>query len=174
MKNQESNNVDAVEPKALEHPSYEELENQLTNTELKVAEYHEKILRLQADMENVRKRSERDVSHAYKYSLEKIVRALLPVIDNLERSLGVDVVGAEALREGIELTLKMFQDALAKFEVEQIYPENEPFDPALHEAMTTEVRTDVSAGIVVNVLQKGYKLNDRLLRPALVIVSKEA
>ncbi len=158
---------------SLEHPSYEELEKLLTEAVAKATENWDKVLRTQAEMNNMRSRFERDIASAHKFSVEKLVRELLPVIDNLERSLTVEGVSDVALREGVQLTLKMFQDGLAKFNVQAVDPINQAFNPALHEAMSTMVQPGVAAGTVLQVLQKGYLLHDRLIRPAFVIVAKE-
>jgi molecular chaperone GrpE len=106
--------------------------------------------------------------------LEKFVLELLPVVDNLERSLqtSVEEHSDNSVLEGIKMTLKMFQDALAKFEVKQVDPMGETFSPEQHQAISVEVKPDLKPNTVVNVLQKGYLLNNRLIRPALVIVSK--
>ncbi len=135
----------------------------------------EQILRAQADSQNVRRRAERDVENAHKFALEKFVGELLPVIDNLERALAAanaDEGANSSISEGVELTLKSFLDVLTKFKVEQIDPHGEPFDPQNHQAMTVIENPDAEPNTVLDVMQKGYGLNGRLLRPAMVVVSK--
>ena len=123
-------------------------------------------------MENLRKRMERDLSNAHKYAIEKFASEILQVKDSLE--LGLTAVDADAkkLHEGTELTLKMLGSVLEKFAVEEIDPSGEVFDPNLHQAMTLQESTEHKPNTVINVMQKGYILNGRLLRPAMVIVAK--
>lgn len=132
-------------------------------------------IRTQAEVQNVRKRAERDVQHARKFALEKFAGDLLSVADNLERGLAALDADDDALksaREGIELTLKSLLDAFARYNLEQISPANEPFNPELHEAMTMVPVPNVDPNTVIEVLEKGYQLNGRLIRPARVVVSK--
>lgn len=161
---------EAAQKPALGHKSYDELLQQLEETDEKANENWEKFMRLQAEMENLRKRNERDLSQAHKYALERFAGELLPVYDNLERALEQKSED-QNLRTGVELTLKVFQSVFEKFSIKAINPLGETFDPSTSEAMSMEV-SDQPAGTVVKVLQKGYQLNDRLLRPALVIVAK--
>ena len=154
---------------ALEHPSYEELEAKLTTAEEKAFKNWEKVLHLTAEMENMRKRAERDVVNAHKFANEKILNDLFPVLDTFEKSLENESGGDV---EGLKLTYKLFLDTLAKFNVKQIDPMGEAFDPNLHEALTTQEQEGAKAGVVLAVIQKGYILNDRLIRPARVIVAK--
>jgi molecular chaperone GrpE len=132
-------------------------------------------LRLQADLENLRKRSERDLANAHKYALERFSQELLPVRDSLElglTALAGGQVDPARLQEGVELTLRMLTTVLGKFGITEINPQFERFNPEFHQAMSLQERTDVEANTVVTVVQKGYSLNDRLLRPAMVIVSR--
>lgn len=164
--------IDIAKP-ALAHPSYEEMEAQLNVAEAKINEYKEKVLRGQAEMDNLHRRMEREVAQTHKYALERFVKEFLPVVDNLERSLeqkGADDLAA--VYKGVELTLQGLQKALEKFAIKPIDPLGEAFNPTLHEAMSTQEQADKTPGTVVAVLQKGYLLNDRLVRPALVIVAK--
>lgn len=134
-------------------------------------------LRAHAEMQNIRRRAERDVENAHKFALEKMTGELLTVVDNLERALqaaGAADESSKALREGVEMTLSSFVATLAKFNIEQIDPEGEPFDPQQHQAMSMIENADVEPNTVVAVLQKGYSLNGRLVRPAMVMVSKAA
>lgn len=148
----------------------------LDQAEAAAAAHQADILRLHADMQNVRRRAEQDVEKAHKYGQEKLVSDLLPVLDNLERALQA-VDGDEheklgALRQGVELTLKSFLDCLKKFNVSVIDPAGEPFDPQYHQAMGMQESTTAEPDTVIAVMQKGYSLNGRVLRPAMVMVSR--
>lgn len=163
-----------TEKPTISHLSYEEAIKQLTATEAKANQHWETVLRTQAEMENIRRRNEQSLTQAHKYALEKIARELLPVVDNLERGLTQmgDEEETSALRTGVELTLKQLQGVLEKFAIKPVEPAvGSSFDPTLQEAMTTR-DSDEPAGTILEVLQKGYQLNDRLLRPALVVVAK--
>lgn len=142
---------------------------------LKLAEENaglkDQLLRERAEMQNVRKRVQRDVENARKFALEKFVSELLPVIDNLERAVEASA-GDQAVREGVELTLKSFLNTLEKFHVKVVDPLGEPFDVNFHQAMTMVDNKDMEPNTVMDVMQKGYTLNDRLVRPAMVVVSK--
>ncbi|MEM6998660.1 MAG: nucleotide exchange factor GrpE [Pseudomonadota bacterium] len=131
-------------------------------------------LRAQAEMENLRKRTTRDIENAHKFALDKFVNELLPVIDSLR--LGIDASEnaeqVDEIREGMDLTLKMFIGAIEKFGVKEIDPLNEKFNPEQHEAVSMQEIEDSESGTVVTVMQKGYELNGRLVRPAMVIVAK--
>ncbi len=131
-------------------------------------------LRAQAEMENLRKRTARDIESAHKYALEKFVHELLPIMDSL--SLGMTAAESaetvDELREGMDLTLKMFISAIEKFGVKEIDPLNEKFNPEQHEAISMQEIEGSESGTVVTVMQKGYELNGRLVRPAMVVVAK--
>ena len=131
-------------------------------------------LRAQADAMNVQRRAEQEVEKARKFALERFCSDLLSVVDNLERALesSGDEQGNAALAEGVELTRKGFMDVLAKYGVEAVDPQGEPFDPETAQAMSMVEQPDVEPNSVVAVMQKGYLLNGRLLRPAMVMVSK--
>jgi molecular chaperone GrpE len=132
-------------------------------------------LRAQADAQNVIRRAEQDVEKARKFALERFTGELLPVVDNLERALEAasgDEEVVKPIAEGVELTLKSFLDALTKFHVEVVDPQGEPFDPNVHQAMSMVENNDVEPNTVIAVMQKGYTLNGRLVRPAMVMVSK--
>jgi len=139
-----------------------------------VAKIKEQMLRDQAEMQNVRKRLQGEVDKARKFALEKFSEDLLPIMDNLERAIqsAGDDEASKGVVEGVELTRKSFVDVLAKYNVEQIDPHGEPFDPQLHEAMTMVPNPDMEPNSVMDVFQKGYSLNGRLIRPARVVVSK--
>lgn len=142
-----------------------------------LANAKDQVLRTHAEMQNLRRRMERDVENAHKYALEKFVGELLPVVDNLERSIQAmaDVDGDfKAVSDGIELTLKSFQDVLARFKVEAVDPGGEAFNPDLHQAMSMLEVPDAKPNTVIDVFQKGYTLNGRLIRPAMVVVAKSA
>ena len=152
-------------------------EDIVANLQAEVAEAKDAALRAQADAQNSKRRSEQDVEKARKFALEGFAKELLPVVDNLERALEATEGGDEAVKaiaEGVELTLKSFQDALKKFHVEVVDPQGEPFDPNLHQAMSMVENSDVEPNSVIAVMMKGYTLNGRLLRPAMVMVSKAA
>ena len=136
----------------------------------------DQCLRLQADIENLRKRNERDLANAHKFALEKFAVDLLPVKDSLEMGLAAagDNADVAKLKEGGELTLKMLTSVMEKYNIIEINALNETFNPEYHEAMSMQERSDVEPNTVVTVVQKGYVLNDRLIRPAMVIVSKAA
>ena len=131
-------------------------------------------LRAQADAMNVQRRAEQEVEKARKFALERFCGDLLSVVDNLERALesSGDDQGSAALAEGVELTRKGFMDVLSKYGVEAVDPQGEPFDPETAQAMSMVEQPDVEPNSVVAVMQKGYLLNGRLLRPAMVMVSK--
>ncbi len=138
----------------------------------------EQMLRLQAEMQNVRRRAEIDVEKAHKFALEKFVKELLPVADSLEKAVestegqeGTDQLVA-SIRQGAEMTLSLLLSALKKFNVEPINPVGEPFDPQQHEAMSMVPAPDAEPNSVVAVIQKGYLLNGRVVRPAMVMVAK--
>jgi molecular chaperone GrpE len=133
----------------------------------------DRYLRAAAELENVRKRAARDVENAHKFAIERFATELLAVCDSLEMALAADDASSEALREGSEATLKQLVSVMQRFGVEEVDPEGEPFDPALHEAMTMQPSDEVEPGSVITVFQKGYALNGRLLRPARVVVAAE-
>jgi molecular chaperone GrpE len=144
----------------------------------KADEHWNQFLRLQAEMENLRKRNERDVTNAHKFALEKFSAELLPIKDSLEMGIAAategDGIDADKLLEGSDLTLKMLGSAFSKYNIKEINPLNNLFNPEYHEAISMQERADVEPNTVVTVIQKGYTLNDRLIRPAMVVVSKAA
>lgn len=158
---------------SLGHPSYRELEDKLTAAEQKAHEHWEKLVRSVADVENIRRRAERDIANAHRYGIEKFVNGLLPVADSLEQAIALaEKQGDMPLHEGLLLTMKLFLEALGKADVKQIDPTGCPFDPQQHEAMSMQPGVDVPPNTVLTVFQKGYVLSDRVIRPARVIVSK--
>jgi molecular chaperone GrpE len=161
---------------AAEH-SAEDLSVLLQQARAKADEHYEQMVRAHAELENLKKRHARDLENAHKFALDKFVAELLGVRDSLELGYSAardPAANVDKLREGTELTLKMLADAMAKFGVEQIDPIDQPFDPAYHQAMSMQPRADVPANTVVAVVQKGYTLNGRLVRPAMVMVSQAA
>jgi molecular chaperone GrpE len=141
-----------------------------------LAEQRDTVLRAQAEMQNMRRRADADIEKAHKFALEKFSSALLPVLDNLERALGAvqddQKEQVKGLYEGVELTLKGFLETLAKFNVTQINPHGEPFDPTLHQAIAQVPNPSVAPNTVIEVMQKGYTLNGRVIRAAMVVVSR--
>lgn len=149
-------------------PSVDDL---LREAELKVAEHHDAWLRAKAETENVRRRAQEDVAKAHKFAVEKFAQAMLPIKDSLEATLLAESATLESLKAGVELTLKQLTSAFSGAHVAETNPVGEKFDPHLHQAIST-VESDGEANRVVTVLQKGYVLHERVLRPALVVVSK--
>ncbi|MBL0441751.1 nucleotide exchange factor GrpE [Aeromonas veronii] len=152
-----------------------ELEAQLETAIQKAAEERERALRTAAEMENLRRRTEMDVEKAHKFALEKFANELLPVLDNLERAIELADKENEALKpmiEGVELTLKSMQSGVAKFGLVALDPINQPFDPNAHQAMSMVPSADVAPNTVIAVMQKGYDLNGRVIRPAMVMIAK--
>ena len=152
-----------------------ELEAQLETAIQKAAEERERALRTAAEMENLRRRTELDVEKAHKFALEKFANELLPVLDNLERAIELADKDNEALKpmiEGVELTLKSMQSGVAKFGLVALDPLNQPFDPNAHQAMSMVPSADVAPNTVIAVMQKGYDLNGRVIRPAMVMIAK--
>ena len=134
----------------------------------------ETALRAQAEMDNLRKRTARDIENAHKYALEKFVNELLPIMDSMELGMNVaeSAENIDDLKEGMSLTLKMFNSAMEKFGVTVLAPEGEKFNPEKHEAVSVQEVEGSESGTVISVMQKGYELNGRLVRPAMVIVAK--
>jgi molecular chaperone GrpE len=161
--------VERAEESSTENmPSLQEM---LRKAELQAQEHYDAWLRAKAECDNIRKRAQADIANAHKYALETFSAELLPVRDSLEAALATENSTIEALRQGVELTLKQLDSALDKSAIREINPIGEKFDPHRHQAMTT-VESEKPANTVVHVLQKGYQLHDRILRPALVTVSK--
>jgi len=147
------------------------LEEMLRTAELKAEEHHDAWLRAKAETENIRRRAQDDIAKAGKFAAEKFAGELLAVKDSLEAALASQNQDAEALRAGVELTLKQLVAAFEKSSVTEIDPLEEKFDPHRHQAIS-QVEADGEPNRVINVLQKGYALHERILRPALVVVSK--
>lgn len=155
-------------------PAADDLQSQLEEANLKAEQNWEAVLRTRAEMENLRKRQARELENAHKYALDKMAMDLLPVRDTLE--MGVAAAAEEAdltkIAEGTELTLKMLTQALEKYNIAEVDPVGEKFDPDLHQAISVQEGTDKPANTVLIVMQKGYTLNERLLRPAMVVIAK--
>ncbi len=151
-------------------PNTEEL---LKQAELAVQEHRDAWLRARAEADNVRKRAQADIANAHKYAIENFSTELLAVKDSLETALSIESASIESLRDGVDLTLKQLNSVFSKFHIEEVNPAGEKFDPHQHQAISA-IESDAAPNTVVQVLQKGYRLNDRVIRPALVIVSKSA
>lgn len=146
----------------------------LAAAEARAAENWDRYLRAAAEIENVRKRAERDLEKARKFALEDFGRELLTVKDSLEMGIqAAENADVATLLEGKAATLKLLATTLERFGIEEVDPQGEPFDPERHEAMTMQPSTEAEPGSVLNVIQKGYLLNGRLLRPAMVVVAAE-
>jgi len=154
---------------------FEQVKEALLKAEEKANENYDLALRTKAETENTKRRLEKDVANAHKFGTEKLVQELLPVIDSLEMglaALGDDGATIEKFKEGNEMTYKMLLSAVEKSGVEIVNPAGEKFNPDLHQAMSIQENAEVEPNTVLAVVQKGYTLNDRLVRPAMVIVSK--
>lgn len=164
----------ASEEALITHDSLQALQQELEQALAKAEENWKLYLRAHAEMENVRKRAERDRANAYKFALEKFVNELLPVRDSLEMGIAAakEQADIDKLLEGSELTLKMLAAAMEKFGIREMNPVGEKFNPELHEAMATQPSSKAEPNTVLQVIQKGYLLNDRLVRPAMVIVAR--
>ncbi len=144
----------------------------LAQSEAKAKESHEQYLRAHAEMENVRRRAQEDVSKAHKFAIEGFAESLLPVRDSLEMALTVEAPSVESFREGVEATLRQLTQAFERHRLLVIDPLHQKFDPNRHQAISVAASRDVAPNHVLSVLQKGYMINDRILRPALVTVSQ--
>lgn len=151
-----------------------DLSARLEQVERELEQYRDQALRAQAEAENTRRRASRDVENAHKYALEKFAADLLPVLDSLEKAVEVasGTEGAEPIGEGVELSLKLFLSVLEKYGIQRVDPVGEPFDPRLHEALTMVASPHAEPNSVVEVMQRGYVLNGRLVRAAKVVVAK--
>jgi molecular chaperone GrpE len=156
--------------------SIDELKQKLDAAEKKAADNWDQLLRARAEMDNIRRRSQKDLENAHKYGLEKFVNELISVKDSLELGLEAakqDTASVEALVEGTEMTLNMLKSVFEKFNVTELHPQDEEFNPEHHQAMMMQEHADAQPNTVLAVMQKGYLLNDRLVRPAMVTVSKK-
>jgi len=151
-----------------------DLEEQLDEAQAKVAEYWDQVVRTKAEMENIKRRAKRDVENARKYSVEKFASDLLPVVDSMEQGIETSQSATDvtAIREGMVMTTEMLIKTLEKQGLIQVHPHGEKFDPEYHEAMSMLESDEIAEDHVIQVFQKGYQLNGRLVRAARVIVSR--
>lgn len=171
-------NEAAIEANGAEQPQDEvgQLRAQLEAAEVTAGQARDELLRVQAEMQNLRRRTEQDIEKAHKYGQEKFSIELLAVMDNLERAAAASEASEDeavkAIQEGVALTLKGFADCFARFNIEAVDPQGEPFDPQRHQAMSIQESPDAEPNTVIAVMQKGYTLHGRVIRPAMVMVSK--
>lgn len=166
---------DSNQSQAAQNSNVDELSKKLEEAEQKATENWDKALRIQAEMENLKRRTQKDLENAHKFALENFAKELLTVVDSLALGLQAaigDSPEVQKFREGSELTLKQFEAVFSKFNIEVVNPLGQPFDPELHQAMAMQPSVDAEPNSVINVFQKGYVLNGRLLRPAMVVVAK--
>jgi molecular chaperone GrpE len=148
------------------------LEQQLRNAELAAQEHHDAWLRAKADADNIRKRAQSEIASAHKFAVENFASELLAVKDSLEAALATDKAATETLKSGVELTLKQLNSVFGKFSLSEINPVGEKFDPHRHQAISA-IESGAEPNTVLQVLQKGYLLHERVIRPALVTVAKQ-
>ncbi len=169
--------VSAVSAVSKEQERINELELALATAQATVADQKDSVIRAKAEVDNIRRRAAQDVEKARKFALEKFAAELLPVVDNLERAIAnidKEDEAQKSLCEGVELTLQSFLSGVEKFGVKAINPQDQHFNPDQHQAMSMQEVPDVAPNTVIAVMQKGYELNGRLIRPAMVMVSKAA
>ncbi len=164
-------NQDEAAPDTAAQPTQTALQEQLDKALAESQEHRDAWLRAKAEGDNIRKRAQTDVAGAHKFAIENFSSALLAVKDSLEAALGTSTASSETLRSGVELTLKQLTSVFDKFNIAEINPAGEKFDPHRHQAISA-VESDAEPNTVVQVLQKGYLLNERVIRPALVTVAK--
>lgn len=174
---EETAHLEDVVPEAAEteDETGETMEQQLAKAQVTIKDYWDQMMRLRAEIENNLKRAERDIENAHKYALKNFVENLLPVIDSMEMgqvAAGADNATLESIREGSSLTMSMFVQVLEKNGLEQIDPLGEKFDPERHQAISMTAAENAESNTVIEVMQKGFLLNDRLVRPAMVVVAK--
>jgi len=174
---EETAHLEDVVPEAAEteDETGETVEQQLAKAQVTIKDYWDQMMRLRAEIENNLKRAERDIENAHKYALKSFVENLLPVIDSMEMgqvAAGADNATLESIREGSSLTMSMFVQVLEKNGLEQIDPLGEKFDPERHQAISMTAVENAESNTVIEVMQKGFLLNDRLVRPAMVVVAK--
>ncbi len=175
----EASSTESAESTASESPETEEvtiesLQEKLAAAEAKADDNWDQLVRNRAEMENIRRRSERDLANAHKFALEKFAQELLPVIDSMEMGVAAAMdenADVSKLREGTEMTLKMFETAIEKFGIKGVHPHGETFNPEHHQAMTMIDSPEHEPNTIIDVMQKGYLLNERLVRPAMVVVA---
>ena len=176
----EASSTESAEPESTtaetenEELTIESLQTKLAAAEAKADDNWDQLVRSRAEMENIRRRSERDLVNAHKYALEKFAQELLPVIDSMEMGVAAaqdENADVSKLREGTEMTLKMFETAIDKFGIKGVHPHGEAFNPEHHQAMTMIDSVEHEPNMIIDVMQKGYLFNERLVRPAMVVVS---
>ena len=175
MADEQTLDTNPQEQQANEALAGDDLAARVQSLEEQLAAAQDQSLRMAADLQNVRRRAEQDVEKAHKFALEKFANDLLPVVDSLERGLELTSAvdeASKAIREGMELTLKLFLDTLKRHQLEAVDPHGAPINPEHHQAMAMEESIHAEPNTVLKVFQKGYLLNGRLLRPAMVVVSK--
>jgi len=167
-------NTQMAEEKPLEKMTKSELLEKINELQQETEKNHDLYLRSEAEIENIKKRNQKDKEEWLKYANESLIKEILPVMDNLEMAIShsQNENSVQALREGVELTLKGLRDALGKSGLEEVKAEGEPFDPNYHHAVSEQADEGVQSGTILQELQRGYMLNKRLIRPAMVIVSK--
>lgn len=166
---------EVIEEASVSDQDHGELMNLLEDARAKADDHWDQLMRTRAEVDNLRKRGQRDLENAHKYALDKISQDMLQVWDSLElgnQAALDESADVNTIREGTELTLKLLVDVMKRHGIEQLNPEGEIFNPEFHQAMSMQERDDVEPNTVVAVVQKGYQLNGRLLRPAMVMVSK--
>ncbi len=168
--------TDAEQAVGTAQPTVEQLQTKLEALEAALADANDKMLRFRAEADNTRRRASLDVENAHKYGIEKLARELLNVVDSLDHGLQAtsepDQLQLPHLREGMVLTHKLLLDTLDKFNIKQIDPKGETFDPKQHEALTVQPTAEAEPNTILTVVQKGFTISDRMLRPARVIVAK--
>ena len=151
------------------------IEEQLQKAQLTIKEYWDQIMRMRAEIENNRKRAERDIENAHKYAIKNFAESLLPVIDSMEMGQSAAVAEnatLDSIREGSELTMNMLNQVMERTGLQQFDPLGEKFDPEKHQAISMVEIDDAESGSIIQVMQKGFQLNERLIRPAMVVVAK--
>ncbi len=162
-----------AQPDATNTETMPSMEEMIRKAELKAEEHHDAWLRAKAEGENIRKRAIADVAQARKFAVENFSSEILAVKDSLEAALAIENATLESYKDGMELTLRQLKQVFEKFSIAEINPANEKFDPHKHQAISM-VESELPPGSVVSVLQKGYSLSERVIRPALVMVAKAA
>tara|TARA_Y100000389_G_C17458952_1_gene520225 strand:- start:806 stop:1390 length:585 start_codon:yes stop_codon:yes gene_type:complete len=171
---EEQLNNSKADEKKISSAEIDEDQSELDQAEAKALENWDLYLRALAELENVRKRAKKDIENAHKFALERFSRELLAVCDSLEMGLTMsDSSNVESFLEGTKATLKILNSTMQQFGIEEVDPAGEPFDPEYHEAISMQSSNKVDPGSVVTVMQKGYSLNGRLLRPAMVVVAED-
>lgn len=174
---EQAETAEAAEGVELEEATSDEGADALSAAQAEISELKDQMLRVQAEMQNIRRRADVDVEKAHKFGLEKFAKEMLTTVDNLERALAACTAeddATKAIHDGVEMTLTAMLASLEKFKVEVVNPEGDAFNPELHQAITMVDSPEAAPNSVLSVMQKGYTLYGRLLRPAMVVVSKGA